>query len=150
MVLPSNLEHASCQLVAGLSSEWSVDEYGVLLETGGGKERMTSYFKARQALTVELPCNERGMRLCSLTWVSNLHRKMKKRSLSRAIKTEAKRKDFVAELHKLKTNLFMDMVMAGRMPLRPGVARLVGVEYLGQKVAVDVVGSCRKPRIEVS
>lgn len=34
---------------------------------------------------------------------------------------------FVAELHKLKTNIFMEMVEAGQMPLRPGVKRLVGV-----------------------
>ena len=32
----------------------------------------------------------------------------------------------MAELHKLKTDIFMDMVEAGSMPLRPGVARLVG------------------------
>jgi HAD superfamily hydrolase (TIGR01509 family) len=28
----------------GLTCEWSVEEYGVLLQTGGGKERMTVYF----------------------------------------------------------------------------------------------------------
>jgi len=38
----------------------------------------------------------------------------------------AERKQLVAELHKLKTDIFMDMVEAGSMPLRPGVARLVG------------------------
>lgn len=31
----------------------------------------------------------------------------------------------VAKLHKLKTDIFMDMVEGGSMPLRPGVARLV-------------------------
>lgn len=31
----------------GLDHEWGVDQYGVLLETGGGKERMTRYFSVR-------------------------------------------------------------------------------------------------------
>ena len=35
-------------------------------------------------------------------------------------------KAFVAELHKLKTDIFMEMIEAGQMPLRPGVKRLVG------------------------
>jgi HAD superfamily hydrolase (TIGR01509 family) len=32
---------------------------------------------------------------------------------------------FVKELHRLKTNLFMDIIEAGQIPLRPGVERLV-------------------------
>lgn len=36
-------------------------------------------------------------------------------------------KAFVAELHKLKTDMFMEFVESGAMPLRPGVKRLVGV-----------------------
>lgn len=28
----------------GLDHEWSLEQYGVLLETGGGKERMDAYF----------------------------------------------------------------------------------------------------------
>lgn len=31
----------------------------------------------------------------------------------------------MAELHKLKTDIFMDLVQRGTMPLRPGVQRLV-------------------------
>jgi hypothetical protein len=31
----------------------------------------------------------------------------------------------VAELHRLKTDLFMQLVETGAMPLRPGVKRLV-------------------------
>ena len=31
----------------------------------------------------------------------------------------------MAELHKLKTALFVDLVERGELPLRPGVARLV-------------------------
>ncbi len=46
-----------------------------------------------------------------------------------SVKDPAERKQLVAELHKLKTDIFMDMVEAGSMPLRPGVARLVGAWY---------------------
>jgi hypothetical protein len=39
--------------------------------------------------------------------------------------TEADQQAYVKELHLLKTALFSDMIRAGLMPLRPGVARLV-------------------------
>lgn len=35
-------------------------------------------------------------------------------------------KAFVAELHRIKTDMFMEFVESGAMPLRPGVKRLVG------------------------
>lgn len=34
---------------SGLNHEWGVDLYGHLLEIGGGKERMTKYFKVTAA-----------------------------------------------------------------------------------------------------
>jgi hypothetical protein len=37
----------------------------------------------------------------------------------------AAQQSLVAELHKLKTDLFMQLVETGAMPLRPGVQRLV-------------------------
>jgi hypothetical protein len=46
-----------------------------------------------------------------------------------SLKEPDARKGLVAELHKLKTDIFMDMVEAGSMPLRPGVARLVGALF---------------------
>jgi hypothetical protein len=45
---------------------------------------------------------------------------------------EGERKALVAELHRLKTDIFMDLVQGGTMPLRPGVQRLVR-ESLTQK-----------------
>eukprot|EP00775_Hariotina_reticulata_P003463 gene3463-3734_t len=68
----------------GLDHTWDVELYGQLLEIGGGKERMTKYFKD--------PGAQRAL---------------------------------VAELHKLKTDLFMQLVETGAMPLRPGVKRLI-------------------------
>lgn len=50
---------------------------------------------------------------------------------------EVRRKEFVAGLHKKKTELFMDLVESGELPLRPGVAALVDEALRnGVKVAV--------------
>lgn len=51
--------------------------------------------------------------------------------------SEQERKDFVASLHKRKTTLFMDLIEKKLLPLRPGVARLIG-EALSQGVKVAV------------
>jgi len=84
-----------------------VEEYGELLKTGGGKERMTRYFL--QTPDAE-PFASRG---------------------------EQERREFVADLHALKTRLFVEMVESGALPLRPGVARLVReARAAGVKLAV--------------
>lgn len=75
---------------------WGVDLYGHLLEIGGGKERMTKYFK---------DCIEQEP--------------------FRSVTDAAARAALVQELHLLKTDLFMELVESGAMPLRPGVQRLV-------------------------
>lgn len=49
----------------------------------------------------------------------------------------ADQKDLVAKLHKRKTDLFMELIERGDLPLRPGVARLVNEALsAGVKVAV--------------
>lgn len=75
-----------------LDLEWGVERYGVLLEVGGGKERMTAHW------------NEVG-------WPKNI--------------PEEGRKEKVLELHLRKTDIFMDLIDAGKIPLRPGILRLV-------------------------
>ena len=80
----------------GLTCEWSVQEYGELLKIGGGKERMTKYFSDHADAEP-----------------------------FKSLRGEAERAAFVAELHKLKTALFVELVERGELPLRPGVARLV-------------------------
>lgn len=40
---------------------------------------------------------------------------------------EQERKDFIASLHKRKTELFMELVEKKLLPLRPGVAKLVTI-----------------------
>eukprot|EP00668_Euglena_longa_P043916 GGOE01058465.1.p1 GENE.GGOE01058465.1~~GGOE01058465.1.p1 ORF type:complete len:386 (-),score=67.95 GGOE01058465.1:425-1582(-) len=93
----------------GLSKvEWDVELYGKLLATGGGKERMTRYFKE---YAPEL-------------WPDRTQPPAPKHPL-------------IADLHQLKTQLFMSIVESGSLPLRPGIKALVD-EALGAgwKVAV--------------
>ena len=87
---------------AKLPVEWSVERYGELLTTGGGKERILRFFE------------EAGWPV----W-------------------HAERDDFVALLHKRKTELFTELVETGALPLRPGVARLVD-EALAAGIPVAV------------
>jgi hypothetical protein len=92
---------------AGIPHEWGVDQYGDLLRIGGGKERMTAFFDS----VADTP-----------PWSTT--------------PPEA-RAALVASLHKRKTDLFMQAVERGDMPLRPGVARLVKEAIdAGVKVAV--------------
>ena len=81
----------------GLPHEWGVDLYGELLETGGGKERMTRFFQDY----------------------------VPEQEPFKSVTDAAEQQALVKELHLLKTDLFMEMVEAGEMPLRPGVARIV-------------------------
>lgn len=75
---------------AGLDTSWSVERYGELLLTAGGKERMRRHF------------DETG-------WPPSA----------------ADRDALIAQLHKLKTDIFMELISKGGLPLRPGVQRLV-------------------------
>lgn len=45
----------------------------------------------------------------------------------KAPKDEAERKEFIAGLHKQKTELFMVLIEKKLLPLRPGVAKLVSL-----------------------
>ncbi len=89
---------------AGLSTEWSVDRYGELLSTGGGKERMRRHF------------DETG-------WPIHV--------------AESDRCQLILQLHHAKTDLFMQIIDSGALPLRPGVARMVDAALAaGMQVAV--------------
>lgn len=74
----------------GWTTEWSVERYGELLTTAGGKERMRRHFD-------------------ETSWPV----------------PEAERDAAIASLHKLKTDLFMELIESGALPLRPGIARIV-------------------------
>lgn len=79
----------------GLDDEWDEELYGKLLETGGGKERMTAYWNSKGEWPAEVGDDA------------------------------DKRVEMVKALHKRKTELFMQLVEEGSVPLRPGVKRLV-------------------------
>lgn len=76
----------------GIDESWDEERYGKLLETGGGKERMTAHW------------NEVG-------WPAS-------------IPSEG-RSDKIMSLHLQKTDVFMRLIDEGKIPLRPGVLRVV-------------------------
>jgi HAD superfamily hydrolase (TIGR01509 family) len=79
-----------------LPVQWSVEEYAVLLEIGGGKERLQSLFKENGSLV-------------KTKWDS----------------TEESREELIAEIHKKKTKNYVEIVKQGAVPARPGIRRLV-------------------------
>jgi HAD superfamily hydrolase (TIGR01509 family) len=88
--------------------EWGVELYGELLTTGGGKERMTRYFKD----------------YAPTLWPDKAEAPSPKHPL-------------ITNLHELKTKLFMEIIEQGALPLRPGIRAIVdGALAAGWKVAV--------------
>jgi HAD superfamily hydrolase (TIGR01509 family) len=80
----------------GLPAHWSEDEYGAALRIGGGKERMASLMTPEFVAAAGLPTDREGQ-------VAE-----------------------VAKWHRRKTELYVEMVRAGALPPRPGIARIVG------------------------
>ena len=92
----------------GLDHTWDLEQYGVLLEIGGGKERMNAYFSQHSS---EEP------------WAS--------------VTDPAERTAFLKELHELKTDIFNELIESGKLPVRPGVIRLIN-EAIDADVKVAV------------
>jgi HAD superfamily hydrolase (TIGR01509 family) len=80
---------------AGLPVRWSEEEYGEKLRIGGGKERMASLLTDEFVRENGLPADPEGQ------------------------------KELLAGWHKRKTAIYKDMVRAGRLPGRAGIARVV-------------------------
>ncbi|XP_068667209.1 CBBY-like protein [Aristolochia californica] len=64
----------------------------------------------------------------------------------KAPKTDEERKEFIASLHKRKTELFMALIEKKLLPLRPGVARLID-EALGKGVKVAVCSTSNEKAV---
>ena len=79
----------------GLPVRWSEEEYGEKLKIAGGKERMTSLLTEDFVRDAGLPTDPDGQKAA------------------------------VAEWHRRKTAIYTEMVAGGRLPGRPGVARIV-------------------------
>jgi HAD superfamily hydrolase (TIGR01509 family) len=91
----------------GLPVRWSEAEYGAKLAIGGGKERMASLLTPEFVAANDLPADEES-----------------KRSL-------------LAAMHKRKTEIYTGMVLAGKLPARPGVRRLAAeAQDAGWRLAV--------------
>ncbi len=80
----------------GLPVEWDEDEYAVKLQIAGGKERMASLLTPDFVREHGLPADPEGQR------------------------------ELLAGWHKRKTEIYTEMVAAGRLPTRPGIRRIIG------------------------
>jgi HAD superfamily hydrolase (TIGR01509 family) len=85
----------------GLPVTWSEEEYGEKLKIGGGKERMASLLTDDFVRGNGLPGDAEGQ------------------------------KELLADWHKRKTARYKAMVHAGRLPGRPGIARIVDEALAG-------------------
>ena len=103
----------------GYAIEWSVELYGKLLEISGGKERMIHYFDS-YGWPSNLDCRQ--------TSVADPVRGPKGKGSNGADKDA-----LIKELHKLKTDIFIQIIESGELPLRPGIARLID-----EAIAADV------------
>jgi HAD superfamily hydrolase (TIGR01509 family) len=79
----------------GLPVRWSEEEYGEKLKIAGGKERMTSLLAPEFVRQAGLPTDADGQREAVAAW------------------------------HRRKTEIYTEMVEAGKLPGRPGIARIV-------------------------
>ena len=80
----------------GLPVRWSEEDYRLALRIGGGKERMASLFTPEFVRAAGLPA-DRDAQLAE-----------------------------VARWHRRKTEIYVELVATGRLPARPGIARLAG------------------------
>lgn len=91
----------------GLPVQWSEEEYGRLLQIGGGKERMATLLTPAFVAAARLPEDPDGQAAEVASW------------------------------HKRKTELYTAMVAEGRLPARPGIRRIViAAQDAGWKLAV--------------
>ena len=91
----------------GFPLHWSEEEYGRKLQIAGGKERMASELTTEFVRANALPADREAQAALVANW------------------------------HKHKTQIYTDMVAAGRLPPRPGVARIINeAQDAGWKLAV--------------
>lgn len=79
----------------GLPVEWSGEEYGRRLLIGGGKERLASLLTPAFVRAAGMPDDREALRLQVARW------------------------------HRRKTEIYVEMVVEGRLPARPGIRRVI-------------------------
>jgi HAD superfamily hydrolase (TIGR01509 family) len=91
----------------GLPVQWSEEEYGIKLKIAGGKERMASLLTPEFVAKAGLPTDPE------------------------------EQKKMIADWHKRKSETYKQLIREGRLPGRPGVARIVQEAHAaGWKLAV--------------
>jgi len=91
----------------GVPLEWSEEEYGRKLQVAGGKERMASELTPEFSRAHGLPEDADGRAALLASW------------------------------HKRKTQIYTEMVAAGKLPPRPGIRRIIAAaQDAGWKLAV--------------
>jgi len=78
----------------GLPAHWSVEAYGAALRIGGGKERMAALLTPEFVAQAGLPADAQGQAVEIARW------------------------------HERKTEIYVEMAREGRLPPRPGIARI--------------------------
>ncbi|GAC1627203.1 MAG: HAD family hydrolase [Chloroflexota bacterium] len=90
-----------------LPVRWSEEDYGEKLKIGGGKERMATLLTPEFIKEAGLPADVHGQQAA------------------------------IAEWHRRKTAIYTEMVAAGRLPARPGIARIAReAVHAGWRLAV--------------
>jgi HAD superfamily hydrolase (TIGR01509 family) len=100
----------------GLPVRWSEEEYGNKLRIGGGKERMASLLTPEFVARAGLPKDAEAQQELLRAW------------------------------HKRKTEIYTDLVAEGRLPGRPGIARVVG-EALEAGWVLAVASTSAEPSV---
>jgi HAD superfamily hydrolase (TIGR01509 family) len=59
----------------------------------------------------------------------------------------AEKDALIANLHKLKTNIFMDLISAGKLPLRPGVQRIID-EAIAKNITLAVCSTSNERAVQ--
>ena len=103
----------------GLPVRWSVADYQEKVRIGGGKERMASLLTPEFVAAAGLPADAAGQQ------------------------------DAVAAWHRRKTAIYAELVAAGAVPPRPGIARIVA-EALAAGWPVAVASTSAEPSVRVT
>lgn len=100
-----------------LPVRWSESDYAQKLKIGGGKERMASLLEPAFIAAAGLPSEPEAQRLEVARW------------------------------HKRKTQLYTDMIAAGRLPPRPGIRRIIA-QALAQGWTLAVASTSAQESVE--
>ncbi len=103
----------------GLPVRWTVADYQEKVRIGGGKERMASLLTPEFVTAAGLPADAAGQQ------------------------------DAIAAWHRRKTAIYAELVAAGAVPPRPGIARIVA-EALAAGWPVAVASTSAEPSVRVT